>query len=102
MSALTPRLREKFNLPDHVLDLYRVAKTAEICHHIFEGCGFDITSIDCIDHDEIVNGVMDDENHSDESDSLFSLSMRSFARHVAANGGEANFGLTEHSLSDWK
>jgi hypothetical protein len=94
-------IREKWNLPKHVQDLYQDAIDAELAWHILEVFGYETGVLDDQDYQQLYAMFCHEQAHSDCKLNRIAA-CRAFVRFVKASGGASVFEMKEEWLADWE
>jgi hypothetical protein len=94
-------MRENWDLPKHVQDLYEAAYHAEVAWHIFDVFGYETGVLSERDRRELYAMFCHEDANSTHGLNRVSA-CNAFARFVKAKGGAAEFGMKDAELADWQ
>jgi len=93
-------IRERWNLPKQIMDLYQAAYEAEVAWHIFDVFGYD-TSVLSNDNLDWLYAMFCHEDANTTHGLKRVSACTAFTKFVTANGGAIKFGLKPAQFADW-
>jgi hypothetical protein len=99
--SLPESIREKWDLPKHVQELYKAAFHAEVEWHIFDVFGYESAVLSELEWKELYAMFCHEDAHASPGLNWISA-CRAFARFVKAKGGADKFGMRDVEFAEWE